>query len=106
MIDEVLERAGLKFDDLTKVERETLYSWMDSLKKSGLSIENIKQYISSMRGSVEEELCDASLGTKQDLFLKARLRNYKLLEAYLSTPEKAQKALEKALEGLVNKIKK
>ena len=106
MIDELLERVGLKYEDLTKDERDTLYSWIEPLKKGGLTINDVKTYIQSMKESVENELSETSHNTKQDLFLKARLRNYILLESFLSTPEKAQKAIEKALKGLSNKIKK
>ena len=76
---------------------------MESLGKNRLSIEGVKGYLTSMRDSVEQELTKTDLNSKQDLFLKARLRNYMLLEAFLSTPEKAQKALERAMAGLVRK---
>ena len=36
------------------------------------------------------------------MYLKARLRNYILLEAFLETPEKAQEALDRSVAGLVS----
>jgi len=105
MIDEILARVGLKYDDLEPPERETLNVWLQALQQSQVNPEKLKGYISSMRESVENELTKSDLGTKQDLFLKARLRNYLLLEAFLSSPDKAKEQLDRAIAGLVSSRK-
>jgi len=101
MIEELLQRTGLKYEDLNKAERETLDSWMQSLSKNELTLAGVKSYIVSMRDSVEQELTQVGHNSKQDIFLKARLRNYMLLEGFLSTPERAKQAIEKAISGIV-----
>jgi len=101
--EEILKKLGLKYDELTTQERETLSSWMTALEQSKLNIDGIKAYIASMRDAVEQELTETKHNTNHDLFLKARLRNYMLLEAFLSTPEKAKQAMEKAMAGIVKK---
>lgn len=103
MLEEILTRLNLKYEELTPEERETLNSWTSALSKGGLSIEQVKGYIKSMRDGVENELCSFKLDKSQDLYLKARLRNYMLLEALLSTPEKAKESVERAIAGLVSK---
>jgi len=103
MIDKILQKAGLKYEDLNKVERETLNTMINSLGQNKLTVSKVKDHINAMRDSVEKELTVTDLNSKQDLFLKARLRNYMLLEAFLSTPEKAKEALDRALAGLVRK---
>ena len=100
MIDELLTKVGLKFEDLSISERETLNAWMESLQKNQLSIEKIREHISLMRESVEQELTKHDLNPKQDLFLKARLRNYMLLEAFMSTPERAKQQMENAISSM------
>lgn len=100
-IDKLLEKAGLTYEELTSAERDTLGTWMDSLQKSKISISSVKGYIASMRDAVEMELTKTDLNSKQDLLLKARLKNYMLLEAYLSTPEKAKEALNRAISGMI-----
>lgn len=102
MMDELLKRFNLKYDDLTAAERETLGTWLEALDKNQITLESVKTYIASMRDSVEQELTKTGHNHKQDIFLKARLRNYMLLEAYLSTPEKARKALERSMAGLAS----
>ena len=102
-IDNVLEKYNLKYDDLNVSEKETLKSWMEALSQKKITLESVQEYLASMRSAVESELTKVGHDTKQDIFLKARLRNYMLLEAFLLTPEKAKKALEEALTGIVRK---
>lgn len=103
MIDTILEKLGLKYEDLSFDERQTLNGWMKQLQGNKLVIEDIRKYISSMKDNVEQELTKSKLDTKEDLFLKARLRNYMLLEGFMTAPEKAQQALERQLAGLISK---
>lgn len=103
MFDKILERLNLKFEDLTREERTTLQSWMDVLQKKRISLEDVRVNITAMKEAVENELTKTDLNSNQDLFLKARLRNYLLLEAFLSSPERAKEALERMIEGLVPK---
>jgi len=100
-MDKVLEKFGLKYDDLSSAERDTLHSWMQAIQQQNLTIEKVKEYLGSMKETVEIELTKVGHNSKQDLLLKARLRNYMLLDAFLSSPEKAQRALERALQGMI-----
>ena len=100
VIDQVLEKYNLKYSDLNAVERETLGGWLDSLQKGTVSVEKIRDYIKAMRDSVELDLSKVSHGCKQDIFLKARVRNYLLLEAFLISPEKAKQAIERSIASL------
>ena len=102
-IDELLKQYNLKYEDLSVDERGTLHSWLNALNQGKLTVEKIKTYIASMRDSVEVELTEPNLEEKKDLLLKARLRNYMLMEAFLSTPEKAKQALERAMMGIAKK---
>jgi len=103
IVNEILERAGLKYEELNSAERETLNSMLDSLNKSEFSLGSVREYIAAMKEAVEKELTETTHNSKQDLFLKARLKNYMLLAAFLETPEKAKKALERSLAGMVGK---
>ncbi len=99
MIDELLKKYGLKYEELTPDERTTFHTMLDAVEGNALTIEKIKDFITNMKYAVEQEIVKATNGTKQDFFLKARLKNYMLLEAFLTSPEKAKKALELSLSG-------
>ena len=105
MIDKLLEKYGVKHEDLRSDEVETLNVWLQAIQKGQLSLESVREYISTMKGAVEDELTSTKHNANQDLFLKARLRNYLLLEAFLSTPERAKKQLENAMEGFASRVK-
>lgn len=98
-VDSILEKFGVTYDKLTPNERETFNAMLAAMQESVLTVEKLRDYINAMKMGVEQELTKHDLGSKQDLFLKARLRNYMLLEAFLQTPVKAKQALENALRG-------
>jgi hypothetical protein len=109
MIDSILEKFNLKFEDLTSVERETFLTWLDALQKNQLSLEKVREYIHTARSAVEEQLVNEpefiriflfKVENRKQIFLKARLRNYMLIEAFLSSPDKAKEAIERALASI------
>ena len=102
IVEEILTRTGLKYEDLTTAERETLIQWTQTLQSNQLTVPSVKSFVHSLRDSVEQELANTNFNSKQDIFLKARLRNLMLLEAFLSSPEQAQLALDRAIAGLVS----
>jgi len=99
MIDELLKKYNLKYEELTPDERSTFSVMLDAIQQSALTVEKIKDFISSMKYAVEQEIVKTPANTKQDFFLKARLKNYMLLEAFLMSPVKAKKALEQSLSN-------
>jgi hypothetical protein len=98
--DKLLEQYGLKYEDLNNAEKETLTTTINSIQKNQLTVEKIKEAISVMKASVEQELTKCDLTKEQDLFLKARLRNYLLLENFLTSPAKAKQMLEQMLQNV------
>jgi hypothetical protein len=100
IIDDILARAGLKYEDLNEVEHEWLERQLEALSQKKITVSLIRDHISKMRESVELELTKVGHETKQDIFLKARLRNYILLEKFLSTPEDAKRQLNQMLAGI------
>ena len=105
MIDKLLEKYGVKYEDLKPDEVETLNVWIEAIQKGQLTLEKVREYILIMKNAVEDDLTSTKHNSNQDLFLKARLRNYLLLEAFLSTPERAKKQLANAMEGFASRIK-
>lgn len=92
-----IEDKGIKIEDLNAVEQATYFTMLAAVQESQLSLEKLKDYILSMKDAVEQELVNAEVGTRQDVYLKARLKNYMLLEAFLLSPERARKALDNAV---------
>jgi hypothetical protein len=102
LYDKYLEATGLKYEDLSPAERETFNQAVFSIKN--LSIADLREYISDMKNTIALQLSEVTgsedADIEKDLVLKARLKNYILLEAFLTAPEKAEKALNKQLENI------
>lgn len=102
MLDQFLQKLGLKYDDLNSTEKETYRAMAESLSQSQITPERLKDYILQMKMSVEHELIDEPefrfiFPNRKHLLLKARLKNYILLESFLLSPDKAKKAIENAM---------
>ena len=114
MIDELLKQYDLKFDDLNAMERETLISWSQSLESNALTVAKIQMFVYGIRDAIEQQLIEEpefnyiwifKVENRKQILLKARLRNIMLLEAFLSGPEKAQKAISQSIAGFASNRK-
>lgn len=115
-MDEILEKYGLNWDDLDTEghsgEKDALLKMEADMKASTLSVEKIREYVTSMREAVERNLVDEPeyiyslplpfLKRENPKLreLKARLKNYLLLELFLSTPDKIRKVMEDNVANL------
>ena len=104
-ITDELGDKGVNIEKLTADEKQTYFTMLDAVRDSQLSIEKLRDYIIQMRSAVEQELVKTDLGAGQDLFLKARLKNYMLLESFLISPEKAKKAYDEMVATIREKVK-
>jgi hypothetical protein len=101
-MDELLKLFGVKdlsYDQLTPPERQTFHSWLDGLRKNQLTVADIHKYITQLRDQVEGELTKPNLTPREDIYLKARLRNLLLLDSMLSLPVKAEELLRKQVSS-------
>lgn len=100
-MDDLLKMFGVKdltYDQLTPDERATFHAWVDNLKKRTLTLTDIHGYIQQLRDTVENELTKPSLKPRDDIYLKARLRNLMLLDSMLSLPAKAEELLKRQVK--------
>lgn len=111
-MEQILKKFGVKYEDLNPSERETFNAMVEAVQKTQLSPEKMRDFITSLKNSVESELASEpeyvqlfifKRRNDRNIYLKARLRNYMLIESFLQTPEKAKQALDKALAGMVGK---
>jgi hypothetical protein len=113
MLDKLLEKFGLKWDDLdTKGhsgEREYLLQMESAIEQKQITVQTIKEHIQGMKTAVEQRLINEpefnyififKVPNRKQILLKARLENYLLLEAMISAPEVAQKAIEAQLSAI------
>lgn len=93
----MLEKLGLKYEDLNEAEIASLDKKLSMLAQRALTIEDVREMINNMKDGVEMELSETTHNRTQDIYLKARLRNYLLILSFLSGPERAKRALDRTL---------
>lgn len=92
--EEIEEKFDINIEELNSLEKETYFKMLAAVQEAQMTPEKLREHIVTMRNAVEQELTKTNLGGQQDLFLKARLKNYMLLESFLDSPQKAKEALE------------
>lgn len=104
MLDQLLEKVGLKKDDLSTEETATLVQWAQALETRQMNIHDVEAYVNSMISGVERELFDKPQTIVDLLFRKrrhahliARLNNYMLLRDLLSSPAKVRAKIEEQI---------
>jgi len=105
LLDKLLEKQGLNYENLNAEEKETYNKANFSIQK--LTVEDVARYVTSMKNSIALQLVnlaeldeDSFAEAEHELFLKARLKNYILMEAFLLAPAKAEEALGKSFDSM------
>lgn len=124
LMEDVLGRVNLKYEDLTSAERDTLTKWLQVLDSNQLTPDSIIDFVRRIRGSLEDELAKTNESPQDwigvlSLFipfyglirkwyqdqnriqLQARIKNMVLIEDFLVSPKKAKEALNAAIAGMV-----
>ena len=100
MLSNLLDKFGVKYEDLTIAEKESLAEWTKALASKELTLVDVKDHIRALIEAVERELATYNLKRDQDLFLKARLKNYLMISDFLTGPDKSKKYIEQSISNL------
>jgi hypothetical protein len=109
MLSNLLDKYGIKYDDMNALERETFDSWSKSLASKQLTLTDVETHVKSLIEAVNKDLADLKESTsfwtylyqwKRDTYLKARLRNYMMLYDFLTAPAKARQFIEQSLQNI------
>lgn len=113
LIDNLQEKYKFKVDDLSKEERSDFYAMLSDVQKTELDPQKMRDHMAIMRYTVEKLLIKEpefvrvfifKFANRKQILLKARLQNYMMLEAFLSSHKKAQQFLEDSLAVMHNKF--
>jgi hypothetical protein len=111
-INGLLEKQGLKIEELNSAERQTLEKWSKAWQQQEMSVAKIQELLDNLIDGTQKDLADLKESTsfwswlfnrKKDIFVKARLRNYLTLRDFIAGPERARKFIEENLKNINNK---
>lgn len=102
MLDEFLKQLGINdYSELSEEEKKTYHQWLKALEQREVTLSDVKGYIRDMKYAVAEKLADTPESEKNaNILLKGRLKNYILLEGFLTSADKARQQLEKHIGNL------
>lgn len=102
-VDELLESVGLSYSELSKAEQDYYNQMSEAVQLKPITIDVFKAFISNLRETIEMELEKYDNTHDLDLFLKARLKNIRLIESFLLAPQKAKEAAERSINSKIQK---
>lgn len=94
----LLEKLGLSYENLTAEEKKTYQQWAETLSQDDVTIDDLKKFLPSYIDRLEYEQTSYENSPNKDLYLKAILRNAKMMLAFITGPEKRREWLEKHIE--------
>ena len=110
ILDQFLEKRGVKVEDLVGEELNVYTKMLETLESRPITIEDVKMSIRKAREEVSRELVETDeyeyvlwfrVVNRKHVGLKARLKNYLLLEAFMQSKEAAKKELEKYIQSQI-----
>jgi len=104
MLHKVLEKLGIKgYDELSPEERKTYEQWGQMLAQPDVTLDDLKKFIPLQLSLIENELLSFDNSKEKDLFLKAQVRNLKMIHAFILGPEQRRKWAQEQINKLTNK---
>jgi Mg2+ and Co2+ transporter CorA len=97
MLNELLEKLGLKFEDLKDEERKVYEQWSRVLTKPDTTIEDLKKLLPVELARARKEQNDYTNDTKKDLFYKAYIRLLENLTIMITAPSDQRENLKNQL---------
>lgn len=100
ILDQLVEKLG-GWDSLNSEEQALYLDHLKIIEGKAITVDDTKVFVRQMITNIERVLVDTKENSNHSRNLKARLKNFLVLESFLYSPDKAKKALENYY--LVNK---
>lgn len=101
IIHRILNKRGLKLEELSVEEKETYETWNAVLSKDQLTTEDIKNFCQSQVDVIEGKWADLNVEQSKKAEMIPYHTVYNLLLKVIDSPKEARNALEKNLQQLL-----
>ncbi len=98
MLHELLERLGLKFDELTAEEKKTYQSWSEILTAPEVTLDGVKRLVTIEHQRAHDELQKLDNSKDRDLYFKVLARLTETLKLFIETPTTQRDSLRSHLK--------
>lgn len=98
MLESFLEKLNLRYEDLNAEEKRVYQQWSDTFTQNEVTTADLRKFLPNFIDGLESQLNDYDNKPNKDLYLKAAIRNAKMILAFITGPEKRREWLQKHLE--------
>ena len=102
ILNRILQKRGVKYEDLDKEEKKQFEDWKLVLTKDELTVEDIKNFCQQQVDIVNGKWQDLNLEQAKKAELIPYYTVYNLLLKVIDSPKEAKESLEKNLVQLIN----
>ena len=108
-LEDLLGQFGLSLDELNAAERQTLNDWLGKLRSKQLTLPDVQEHLASLVSALEREIAGLEtpptlvswlFASRRQLYLRARLKNYLMIQDFLLGPQRAEKWVTAQVQNL------
>lgn len=94
ILDQLVEKIG-GWDKLNSEEQSLYLEHIKIIEGKAITVDDTREFVRRMITVIERLLVDTPEKSRESLNLKARLKNFLMLEDFLYSADRAKKSLEK-----------
>lgn len=94
ILNRLLGKLGVKYEELSDEERRTYNVWNDALTGRKLTDEDVKNFLDVEYHDAVKKLSSSKLGEREDIFLKMKVEFIIKTKEFLSIPDKERSMVE------------
>jgi hypothetical protein len=102
MLDQILDKMGLKYEDLTPEEKKTYHAMGATLTAPEPTLDDVKRFLSIELERANHELHDFDAGPKKQSYYQAYATLCEALQAFLSGASRQREELRRRLKQQFN----
>lgn len=102
MLHQLLEKLGLKFENLSAEEKKTYQAWSEILIAKDATIDDVKKLITSEQARAHAELESFEITERKQCFYQALAHLAGMLEKMVATPAIQRDELKRHLKEVFN----
>lgn len=99
ILNRLLGKLGVKYEELSDEERRTYNAWNDALTGRKLTDEDVTNFLDVEYHDAVKKLSSATLGEREDIFLKMKVEFIIKTKEFLNTPAKERAMVEQHIKS-------
>lgn len=98
LLNRVLGKLGVSYDQLSDEERRTFNMWREALSGRKLTDEDVSRFLNGEYDDAVRKLSSATFNERTDTFLKMKVDFIIKVREFLATPEREKQMVERQIE--------